>query len=154
MIEKLHFRRLSAQVFHDVVNHQAIGPGDGSECCCQAETTQEQTGLFHFALDAQLKRRIEADAHLDIMGRRVGDPAMQSQASAGHWVLAGRPVPAQTAAAQPLVKPAQPADPAVFLLIDKPRMNGTENGRSPAEGIAAVLAPPQAHASGRQHREG
>src|SRR6185369_7315462 len=91
--------------------------------------------------DADLVRRIEADAHLDMMRRDVGNPAVQCQ-----WcvtILAGRPVGGQAAAAQPLVKAANPAEPAAVARIDMAGMHGADDGRLPAERLAEVVAAPQ-----------
>ena len=88
------------------MDHELGGSGNGRVGRRQLEVRIEEAPLRDGADDADLVRRFQADADLDVVSRLVRDAAMQTQLVAawpalgvGVGVLPRRPVPAEPAPA-------------------------------------------------------
>ena len=135
-----------------VGNGQSRLAGFRAERGRQTQLAAEKTSFIDNARHRDLAR-VAVDGHLDLVGGRVGDFAMQRRAERAVGIEVRPAVAFQAATDEQLVEPPEPAQPARLPKRDEGGMNRPLGGRLPTELHVAATRPPNAHAAGWNHDE-
>ena len=146
VVEHLEFLPLAASVGHGVVDPEGQPLRQHRELGRQLELRPVEHPLVDDPADRDLVRRLALGDELDLLRGEVRDPAVQRQvhrrlgARVGDVPIGPRlTVPFQPAAAEPLIEPVQPAEPAAALEVDEVRVDDLLDRRIPAEDPGSVV---------------
>ncbi len=153
VVEHLHGSIAPADVFDFIGPREVVRADRGGERGGKPKALEEDSGLIDDAAKGDGTLFV-VDFEFHTVGRRVGDATVERINELAIFVMDGRSVAFESAAAQEFVETVEPPEAGRLCERNECRVDRIARGRLPAQGLVATADTPDSHAARGQHVDG